>query len=188
MFQGWEAFYTLTGTCSGALISLLFVVATLTSGHERPANSRGLSIYMSPIVFHFAVVIAISATALAPRLPAPLADLAIAACAGVGVVHMLVNGRLFAHRDFTAPHWSDFWCYVAVPGAIYLALGVVAAALRFVPDVAVYALGLALLTLMLSAIRNAWDLVTWMAPRAPRNGGSDAGSDAPGYTSDDTSG
>ena len=169
MFQGWEAFYTLTGTCSGALISLLFVVATLTSGRERPVNSRAASVYMSPLVFHFAVVIAVSATALAPRLPSPLVELAVATCALVGFVHMLVIGRHFARRDFAVPHWSDFWCYVAAPGAIYLALGGVAATMRRDPGVAVYALGLALLTLMLCAIRNAWDLVTWMAPRAPDN-------------------
>jgi len=168
MFQGWDGFYTLTGTCSGALISLLFVVVTLTSGRGE-GSSRGTNVYMTPIVFHFAVVIAVSATALAPRLPAPLAELAVAACAAVGALHMLVLCLQFGRKDFPAPpHWSDFWCYLALPGGIYLALGGTVAAMLVNPGPAVYALGLVLLSLMLVSVRNAWDLVTWMAPRMTR--------------------
>ena len=189
MFQGWEAFYTLVGTASAALISLLFVVATLTSGREMPDSNRGTNIYMSPTVFHFAVVLVVSATALAPRLQAPLVELAVAVCALSGFGQMLVIGLQFGRRGFpSSPHWSDFWCYAAAPALLYLALGAMAAALRFEPRVGVYGLGLVLLTLMLTAIRNAWDLVTFLAPRAPRYGGTDLRAGDPGYESDDTSG
>ena len=166
MFQGWEAFYTLIGTCSGALISLLFVVVTLTSGRERPDNNRGTNVYMTPTVFHFGVVIVVSATALAPRLSSGLVELGIGASALVGLTHMGIIGLQFSRRDFpSAPHWSDFWCYVAAPTLIYLALGGAAIGLRMAPTASADALGLFLLTLMLVAIRNAWDLVTWLAPR-----------------------
>ncbi len=175
MFHGWDAFYSLLGTAAGALISLLFVVMTLTGGGREGSNTgRGIKVFMTPVVFHFAIVIAISATALAPGLPPPLVELAVALCAVTGLVHMVIAGLPFGRDDFQASHWSDFWCYVAAPGLVYLAMGATAYALRVRPDLAVHALGLVLVILMLTAIRNAWDLVTWLAPRTSR-----AASEAP---------
>jgi hypothetical protein len=34
MFQGWDTFFFLIGSSAGALIGLMFVVITLTAGHE----------------------------------------------------------------------------------------------------------------------------------------------------------
>ncbi len=175
MFHGWDAFYSLLGTAAGALISLLFVVMTLSGGGRVGSNSnRGIKVFMTPVVFHFAVVIAISATALAPGLPPPLVELAVAICAVTGLVHMGMVGLQFGRADFQASHWSDFWCYVAAPGLVYLAMGATAYALRVRPDIAVHALGLVLVILTLTAIRNAWDLVTWLAPRASSGASPDA--------------
>jgi hypothetical protein len=166
MFRGWDAFYTLLGTTAGALISLLFVVMTLSGGRERPDASRGIKVFLTPVVFHFAVVIAVSATALAPGLPPVLVELALAACAVTGFGNMLLVGLQFGGKDFQSAHWTDFWCYAAAPALTYLALGGCACALRIRPDMAVEALGLVLVIHMLMSIRNAWDLVTWLAPRA----------------------
>jgi hypothetical protein len=66
------------------------------------------------------------------------------------------------------PHWSDLWCYGVAPVGIYLGLtGVIAAAFWGRSSWAPYAMGGLLLSLLLLAIRNAWDLVTWMTPGPP---------------------
>jgi hypothetical protein len=57
MFLHWDSFYMLIGSAAGALIGWLFVVATLTVGREQSSVSRGMKVYMTPTVFHFAVVL-----------------------------------------------------------------------------------------------------------------------------------
>ena len=66
MFDGWGDFYFLTGSAAGGLIGLLFVVMTLTSNMERSTVLVGTSLYTSPVLLHFALVLVLSAAALAP--------------------------------------------------------------------------------------------------------------------------
>jgi hypothetical protein len=65
------------------------------------------------------------------------------------------------------PHWSDPWCYAVIPGVLYLALGGVALIAGDGTWLTERAIALTILVLMLIAIRNAWDLVTWLAPKTP---------------------
>jgi hypothetical protein len=167
MFQGWDSFYLLIGGAAGALIGLLFVVETLTAGVERDKALIGASVYVTPCVFHFAVVLGVSAVALAPRLADWLEGLAVAAAALAGLIYSVrVALGIRSGKLETPPHWSDFWYYGVAAAGVYLALG--AAALSsacgwpFGPD-AVAAVTVALLLL---SVRNAWDLVTWLAPGA----------------------
>lgn len=171
MFQGWDNFYYMTGSAAAGLIGLLFVVVTLTQGRERSQALRGVSIYMTPTVLNFAVVLATSTVTTAPGL----ADPVMAAVLGLGVLVGLGNAlwACVAIRALTPgsepPHWSDFWLYGAAPAAIYLGLLATDIALWIQADWAVDAMAGLLLALLLFGIRNAWDLVTWMAPQ--RNSG-----------------
>ena len=66
MFEHWDSFFLMIGSAAGALIGLLFIVATLTAGFEREQSQRGARLYLTPTVFHFAVVMVVGAIALAP--------------------------------------------------------------------------------------------------------------------------
>ena len=167
MFEGWDSFYLLVGGGSGALIGLLFVVATLNAGADQETALRGASLYMTPVVFHFAVVLVVSGTAMAPRLgPGPAATI-IGLCALGGLGHAVrIVLSLALARPLAPAHWSDIWCYGVAPGVFYLALGVAAAGLAQHAAWAADAVALAALALLLIGIRNAWDLVTWLAPKA----------------------
>jgi hypothetical protein len=173
VLQGWDNFYFLIGSAAAGLIGLLFVVVTLTSGIERSQALRGASLYMTPTAVHFAVVLSVSAVAVAPRL----AISTIAAVVGVAALVGLANalrasiGIGAPKPPLPPPHWSDFWLYGAAPTAIYLALIAAAAGLWAGVGWAVQATAALLLTLLLLGIRNAWDLVTYMAPQ----GRGDAG-------------
>lgn len=165
MFSGWSTFYTLLGEASAALVGLLFVVATLTSTADRERRARGQSLFLTPTVFKFGSVLTLSAIALAPGL-APATSRALAA--GVGLVGVLnlggVSAGIVRRKGALTVHWSDPWCYGLVPTLLFAAIAVCPA----LPDPAAAArgVGAAAASLVLLAIRNAWDLVTTLAGQA----------------------
>jgi hypothetical protein len=166
MFDGWDNYFVLLGTASGGLIGLLFVVVTLTSGFERSRALWAAGIYMTPIAVHFGAVLSISAATLVPRLTQPQVAglIAIFAALGFSAATRSCLGILKMRREPNPPHWSDFWGYGAGPAAIYLLLEATAASVWLGAVWAPYGLAALLLILLLLAIRNAWDLITWMAP------------------------
>jgi hypothetical protein len=168
MFEGWDSYFLLIGGAAGALIGLLFVVASLPSGLEREQRMRGASLYMTPTVFTFAVVMVVSGAGLAPRLGTEAVATVLAICALAGAVHLGAVCHAIGSRKTPAPpHWSDVWMYGALPLVLYLALGASAAAVALALSWAAEAVGAASLALLLVGVRNAWDLVTWLAPGAP---------------------
>ena len=166
MFSGWQTFYQLTGSAAAELIGLLFIVSTLTRGHQHPDSQIGPKLFTTPTVFHLALVLVVSALALAPGTENKSACLVMMLCAlaGCGYAIGIAAGL---HKLESPTHWSDFWCYGAAPAAVCIALAAAAgSAFGRVPRAA-YAVWLALLVLLVVSIRNAWDLVTWLAPRRP---------------------
>ena len=161
------------GSAAAGLIGLLFVVVTLTSGRDRSQTERGASLYLTPTALHFAVVLSISAVAIMPRLTGQTE----AALFGLGALIGLANairstlGIRTPRPDMEAPHWSDFWMYGAIPVTVYLGLSVSCIALWAREPWAAHAMAWMLLTLLLVSIRNAWDLVTWIAPMRSNSSG-----------------
>jgi multisubunit Na+/H+ antiporter MnhB subunit len=141
------------------------VVESLGTGLDRSERLRGASIYISPLVFHFAVVVVLSGVALAPRLHAAPAAALVGCCAVAGAVHLaVVTWRIASPRTPAPPHWSDLWCYGVAPLALYLLLAAAAVAAFLRLSWAPYAVAADTLALLLIGVRNAWDLVTWLAP------------------------
>ena len=125
MFEHWDSFYLLVGGAAGALIGLLFVVATLTRGAQDPDSAlRGASVSLSPVVVHLGAVLAISALATAPGLSTATLGLVIGALA---VGELAASGRVMFHlgiaRTFPTAHWTDFWWYGAAAFAADLLMG-----------------------------------------------------------------
>jgi hypothetical protein len=79
--------------------------------------------------------------------------------------------ELRAGKHVEAAHWSDFWCYGVLPAAFYLGLAAAALSAPSAPAVGEPLVGALLMAILLIAIRNAWDLVTYMAPRQNRPSG-----------------
>jgi hypothetical protein len=174
VFLGWDNFFYLMGSAAASLIGLLFVVMTLTRNMDRSRALRGARIYMTPTALHFAIVLSICATALVPRLPVQMRAVLFGLAALVGLVNAiraLVGLRAGALGTYSID-LSDFCCYGAAPVIIYLGLGAAAFVLWRGLDWAVHATAAMLIALLLCAIRNAWDLVTWMAPRQDVGDGS----------------
>ena len=159
MFERWHDFYILVGSAAGALIGLLFIVVTLTAGMDRDQALRGASRYMTPTVVEFSAVLLIGAIAAAPlddafqRAGLVILGLVLLAWSLVNVWRMF-----FLPRGGQPAHWSDPWFYAVAPAIAYLALAAMAQA--------GWALGVgaAAATILMLGVRNAWDLITWIAP------------------------
>ena len=170
MFEGWDNFFVLVGTASGGLIGLLFVVITLTAGIDRNRALKASGVYMTPNVVHFAVTLVASALVLAPRISTRVDALILAGAALAGLsnaIRTCLGVAAFAREGDSPPHWSDMPLYGFAPGVIYVLLLGVAVAIWLGAAFAPFALAALLMVLMLLAIRNAWDLITWMAPGPP---------------------
>jgi hypothetical protein len=168
MFEKWHDFYLLIGPSAATLIGWLFVVATLTSGVDRGKVVYGTMVYSTPTVFHLGAIVLLSALALAPDLPALAFGIVIMAAAAGGLVYCgfvareIRSGRLDGHR-------ADMWFYSAAVAVAYLGLGAAGCLLSLDHGAASWTLAGSLVTLLLLAVHNAWDLVTWMAHRV-KNG------------------
>ena len=170
MFEGWDNYFVLIGTASGGLIGLLFVVITLTSGLDRNRALKASGVYMTPNVVHFAVTLVASALVLAPRLSLRMNALILGGAALAGLsnaIRTCLGVAAFAREPGAPPHWSDLPLYGLAPGVLYLLLLGDAAAIWVGASFAPFMLAALLMVLMLLAIRNAWDLITWIAPGVP---------------------
>jgi hypothetical protein len=169
MFEGWSDYFVLLGTAAAGLIGLLFVVVTLTANFERSRALWASGVYMSPVVASFALVLSASALTLVPGVtrPAFAGLLAIVATLGLAAALRSCLGIRKLSRSESPPHWSDFWGYGLGPALTYFALEGAAVAIWREAGWALYLLAGLLLILLLNAIRNAWDLISWMAPGGP---------------------
>lgn len=162
MFHDWADFYIIVGGSAGALIGLMFVVATLTAGVERERVIPGGRIYITPIVFHFSIVVIVAAVSGVPNIPEVVAGVILAGCGAFGLVYSVVTTvRMYRlHWEYAPPDVSDKFFYGFFPALAYLGLAVAAAWVWVDARAAAYAVGVLMLTVLLIGIRNAWDLAT----------------------------
>jgi hypothetical protein len=164
MFEGWDSFYLMTGGASGALIGLLFVVATLMRGTDPDTVLRAADTYLTPLVFHLSMVLGVSAFTAAPRVASAQQAVVLAVCAllGIAMAYKVIH-RLGVSRTVAPSHWSDIWWYGHAALVAYLPLLASAAAVWMDRAIAADLVGASMLAVLFVAIRNAWDLVTWIS-------------------------
>ena len=164
MFEHWGEFFLLIGSAAAVLIGLIFVVISLMQDRSRTSVLTGSKLYMGPIVLGVSFVLALSAAALTPGMDAQTYAAIAAVIAVWGLVRgvMSIVGIQQLHGEV---HWSDVWFYGVIPTALYLAMGAVAMAFWSGWSWAEDGLAAVITAGLLIAIRNEWDLITWIAPR-----------------------
>jgi len=166
MLASWHEFYALLGTAAAALVALLFVAVSIGTSILTPEpESRGNTrTFMSPVVFHFANILFLSLIALVP-MQTPQLFGAVIGLASIGslIYSFVIAARV--HRS-SISDLADRLGYGAVPVVCY-ASGL-AAALLLLEDkpAGLNILAGAALALLVTNIRNAWDLVLAFAQRA----------------------
>jgi amino acid transporter len=165
LLSNWQSFYMLAGTAAATLTGLMFVVTTLIAGidsHTSTLNA-GVSAFNSPIVVHFAAVLLLAGMLSAPWQSLPALSLVIG-LVGLGLVgYSLVILR----RMLRIPHYQstreDWFWYMILPLIAQVLVIVAALMLTGSPLPALYMVSLAVIILLLVGIRNAWDMVTFLA-------------------------
>jgi len=163
MPETWQTFYLMVGSSSAGLIGLLFVVMTLTSEVEPSRAMLGSRVYITPTVYHFAVLVLIGAVAVMPDVPAQIMAAVIVVPAATGFVVALVSLTRMLRGLPRAADASDFFFYAILPAVAYLWLIGSAAALWSGVAFAAFAIAGGAVALLLVGIRDAWDLATWLA-------------------------
>lgn len=162
MLAAWETFYLMIGTCAGALVGVMFIVATLGAEIEAAEVVRGTIIYQSPTVFHLSVVMAVSALALVPEHLIGLVAgiVTLAGVAGIGYAALTIR-RTHEKYDFYTATASDRLFFGYLPLLSYIVMTAAGLAVFWLPEFAEETIAAATLVLLLVSIRNAWDVATF---------------------------
>lgn len=166
-FAPWSNFYVITGSSSAALIGLMFVVITLVAG-RRTADSgsvshEGSATFSTPTVVHFCAAFFISAILSAPWHSASHAAAIIALAGLCGVVYILGVTRRTARLTSYDPDVEDWVWFAILPLLAYGAVFVTGVLLFRSSPQALFALAGSVLLLVFIGIRNAWDVITYLA-------------------------
>src|SRR3954467_3364773 len=174
MFDRWEEYFFMVGSSAAALIGLMFVVVTLTAGRDRDQLEHGKHLYTSPIVWHLAVVLVLSGSALAPTITARIFGLVSGALALLGIAMGIRNAIGIARGQVATPGpgFDLFW-YGLAPAFVYTGLGWAAVSVLRAWPWSASAVAASLMGLLLVSIHAEWDLVTFLAPQAGSSASDD---------------
>ena len=163
MVEGWENFFLMAGGAAAVLIGLIFVVISLMGDRPRDSVLAGAKLYMGPIVLGVSFILVLSAAALSPGIN----RCEFAAITGAVALWGLVRAAMstFGIGRLKEVHWTDVWYYGVFPIVVYLAFGLIAIAFWMGWWWAQKALAAFITLGLLLAIRNEWDLITWITPR-----------------------
>lgn len=159
----WATFYTVAGSAAAGLTGLMFVVITLVTDARRGSTHDGIDTFSTPTVMHFSAALLVSLILCVPwhALSYPAALLAAFGVWGIGYT-AIVGIRA---RKLTAyqPDASDWTWYTLLPFIAYVAMLAGALAFFVLVVTAPYAIAFAVALLLFIGIRNAWDVVTFLA-------------------------
>jgi hypothetical protein len=161
----WQNFYTIMGTAAATLTGLMFVVTTLIAGidtHMSTLNA-GVSAFNTPTVVHFCAVLLMAGILSAPWQTFSSPGLLLGLL-GLGMEFYLI---IVLRRMRRMPNYQstleDWLWYMAFPLLAHVLLIIAAFVLPENPAPALYIVSSAMMMLLLVGIRNAWDMVTFLA-------------------------
>jgi hypothetical protein len=167
MFEGWSDFFLMVGSAAAVLIGLIFVVISLMQGRSRSSVLAGSRIYMGPIILGVSFMLVVAAAALTPDITPAAFAIVTGIVAGWGLVRGVIStlGIRALRGSEDPPHWTDAWYYGRLPCVVYMGLMIAAVAVWRDLWWGKYWLAAIVIAGLLLAIRNEWDLITWIAPR-----------------------
>jgi hypothetical protein len=163
--RDWQNFYMLMGTAAATLTGLMFVVTTLIAGIDAHLSTlnAAVSAFNTPTVVQFGAVLLLAGILSAPWQTFSSLSLLLGLL-GLGMVSYSI---IVLRRMWRVPHYQstleDWLWYMALPLLAHVSLIVAAFVLPANPAPALYIVGLAMILLLLVGIRNAWDMVTFLA-------------------------
>ncbi len=161
----WQNFYIIIGSAAATLTGLMFVVITLIAGIEVQVSAvnAGVSAFNTPTIVHFCAVLLMAGILSAPW-QAFLSVRLVLGLMGLGMVLYLITvmQRMRQIPGYQTPMRDWLW-YLAFPLLAYITLIFAAIALPADPALVLYIISAVMFVLLFTGIRNAWDLVTYLA-------------------------
>ena len=160
--EGWHDFYVIVGSAAAGLTGLMFVVVSLGPKVISGRGSSGVRGFVTPTVVFFTTVLVMSAVMAIPALSLKMLR-AILCAGGLGALIYLVWIR--SHKQWRESQLDRLdWCwYIGLPFLSYLSIVANAIVMGMNATVGLAMLGGTVILLLVIGIRNAWDLVLWMA-------------------------
>jgi hypothetical protein len=166
VLKPWYEFYSLVGTASATLIGLLFVAASVGSGIYTPDKRHALRAFLSPSVVHFSTALAACLIAMTPVRSWTLGGLLVDGDGLFGIVYAILVWRsMVRHGLMTTIDWEDRVWYAALPALGYPMMVLAGIMFLWRSDLGCGLLALALGLLLLTGVRNAWDMTVWTVMR-----------------------
>ena len=165
LLSQWQNFYMMVGTAAATLTGLMFVVTTLIAGIDAHLSTlnAAVSAFNTPTVVQFGTVLLLAGILSAPWQTFSSLSLLLG-LVGLGMVCYSV---IVLRRMRRVPHYQstleDWLWYLAFPLFAHVLLIVAAFVLSGNPAPALYLVGATMIVLLLTGIRNAWDMVTFLA-------------------------
>jgi hypothetical protein len=169
LLSGWDNFYVIVGSSGAALIGLQFVVIALIKDTRARSTSGTVSAFGTPTVVHLGGALVVSAIMSAPWGSLAGPSMALGICGLVGVLYSIRTTRAATRQTGYTPVLEDWLWHMILPGLAYLALAIAGVLLRADTHRALFAIAGAALGLLLVAIHNAWDTVTYIVLNAERD-------------------
>jgi hypothetical protein len=140
----------------------MFVMVSISPDRIRNSPENRLAAFTTPTIAYFTTALVVSAVMLVPHLALRSVAVLIGGVAISGLAY-LVWVKALRHWREAKLDQDDLLFYVVLPYAGYLALLVAAAGLWTHGSYAALTLALASVLMLVIGIRNAWDLVIFMA-------------------------
>jgi hypothetical protein len=170
LLSGWENFYVIVGSSAAALIGLQFVVIALINDTRTRPSPGTIDAFGTPTIMHLGGALVISALMSAPWRSLGVISTALAA-GGTGGLVYCVRVMMRARRQTGYQTvWEDWLWHVILPCSAYGALALGAIGLHWSVAAPMFVIASAGLGLLLIAIHNAWDTVTYIIITAESSG------------------
>jgi hypothetical protein len=162
----WHDFYALIGTASATLVGLIFIADSIGAGVFTREHQVGIRSFLSPTVVHFSSVLIICLLATVPTENWSLLGVFLTVVGLIGLSYSawiwrrMTKHGLTASIDVADRLWYAFW-----PIAGYLLVAISGAGLELHALRGLDVLAIALILLLLTGIRNAWDMTIWIIDR-----------------------
>jgi hypothetical protein len=163
--SNWQNFYMIMGTAAATLTGLMFVVTTLIAGIDAHMSilNAAVSAYNTPTVVHFGTVLLLAGILSAPWQTFSSLSILL----GLLGLGMVMYSIIVLRRMRQVPNYQstleDWLWYMTFPLLANVLLLLAAFVLPKNPSPALYIVGSAMMLLLLVGIRNAWDMVTFLA-------------------------
>ena len=160
----------MTGTSSATLTGLMFVVIgmVMQTNPER-GSENGIHVFSTPTVVHFGAALLASALLLAPW---PNLHVPFVVIGATGVAGALYMARLMSRTRKLEEYRADIedWIwYNVLPLAAYGLLALGGFSVFGTLHTAMYFVAADVLLLIFIAMRNSWDIVTFLAVREAKD-------------------